>query len=86
MQRGRDPERDRLGLADREGLGHLLADDDVQRGEDQEADEERDRVQRRLAQAQRPGRAGSSRAATAGSPTQPRPSEAMVIPSWQAAR
>ena len=29
---------------------------------------------------------GSSSAATAGSPTQPRPSEAMVIPSWQAAR
>ena len=29
---------------------------------------------------------GSSSAATVGSPTQPRPSEAMVMPSWQQAR
>ncbi len=29
---------------------------------------------------------GSSRLAKAGSPTQPRPSEARVMPSWQADR
>ena len=29
---------------------------------------------------------GSSKAETVGSPTQPRPSEAMVMPSWQQAR
>ena len=29
---------------------------------------------------------GSSSAETVGSPTQPRPSEAMVMPSWQHAR
>ena len=29
---------------------------------------------------------GSSSAATVGSPTQPRPSEAIVMPSWQQAR
>ena len=29
---------------------------------------------------------GSSSADTVGSPTQPRPSEAMVMPSWQQAR
>ena len=29
---------------------------------------------------------GSSSAATAGSPTHPRPSEAMVMPSWVVAR
>ncbi len=29
---------------------------------------------------------GSRIAATVGSPTQPRPSEAMVMPSWQQAR
>ena len=29
---------------------------------------------------------GFSRAATVGSPTQPRPSDAMVMPSWQHAR
>jgi hypothetical protein len=31
-------------------------------------------------------KSGSSSEATNGSPTQPRPSEAMVMPSWQAAR
>ncbi len=31
-------------------------------------------------------RTGVSNAATVGSPTQPRPSEAMVMPSWQHAR
>ena len=45
MQRQRHPQGHRLRLADGEGLGHLLADDDVQRGEDEEADDEADRVQ-----------------------------------------
>ena len=31
-------------------------------------------------------RTGVSNAETVGSPTQPRPSEAMVMPSWQHAR
>ena len=53
VQRIGDPQRHRLGLADRQGLRHLLADHDVQRREDQEADQERGEMQRRLGHAER---------------------------------
>jgi hypothetical protein len=39
-----------FGLADGEGLGNLLADDDVQRREDEKADQERSGVQHRRRQ------------------------------------
>ena len=45
VQRPGDGQGGRLGLADGEGLRHLLAQHDVERGEQQEADRERDAVQ-----------------------------------------
>ena len=53
VQRIGDPLRHRLRLPDRQGLGHLLADHDVQRGEQQKAAEKRDEVKRRVRQPER---------------------------------
>jgi hypothetical protein len=53
VQRVRDPERHGLRVSDGEGLGHLLADDDVERREDQKADQERDQVDGLFAEAER---------------------------------
>ena len=86
VERIGDPQRHRLGLADGERLRHLLADDDVQRGEDEEADQEGGEVDAPSRACRAASSSGSRIAATVGSPTQPRPSEAMVMPSWQQAR
>ena len=52
MQGIGDPLRHRLGLTDRQRLRHLLAEHDVQRRENQEADEECGEVDRRLRHAE----------------------------------
>jgi hypothetical protein len=48
-----DPQRHGLRLADGQRLRHLLADDDMQRGEDEEADQEGGQMDRLLGQAHR---------------------------------
>ena len=53
MKRIGDPLRDRHRLADRERLRHLLADDDVKRGEYQKARHERHEVQGTFRHAER---------------------------------
>ncbi len=76
---------DGLGVDDRVDLRHLLADGDVERGGDEVG--ERDRDGDRRAVRERPRRAAArSAVAIAGSPRKPMPSEASVMPSWQADR
>ena len=75
-----------LGVEQGQRLGHQLAQDDVEDGDDDERDGRGDGVggdgrQRvRAASAKPPW----IRPASAGSPIQPSPSEARVMPSWVA--
>ena len=81
-QRRRHPRAHRLGVEQGERLGHQLAQDDVQDGDDDEGDDRRDAVRgdgRQAAGSQR--KPPSISPASAGSPIQPRPSEASVMPS-----
>ena len=59
VERIGDPQRHRLGLADGKRLRHLLAEHDVERGEDQEADEEGGEVERRRRACRAASRSGS---------------------------
>ena len=75
-------ERGAVGAGERDVLGHHLAEHDVQVDHDRHA---RPRTTPGAAGSRAPCAAwnsGSSRWATAGSPTAPRPSEQTVMPSW----
>ena len=75
-------ERGPVGAGQRDVLGDHLAQHDVQVDHDRQRDHERDRVQQRLRHVQRRASTGSTRCATAGSPTAPSTSEQTVMPSW----
>ena len=84
VQRPRAPARHPLGVDDRVDLRHLLARRDVAGGDEDVGDRDRDRAPRRRATGRRAR--GSTRSAIAGSPRKPMPSEASVMPNWQADR
>ena len=67
---------------ERDVLRDHLAEHDVQVDHDRQRDHERDRVQQAVRHVQRRASTGSTRCATAGSPTAPRTSEQTVMPSW----
>ena len=71
-----------LGVGDRQHLRHLLADADVERGDEGEGD--RHARAPTAAPWERPPKTGSSSFASEGSPRKPIPIEAIVIPTWQA--
>ena len=83
-QRGR--ERDALGALEAEELRRLLAEHDVQRRDDGEGDDEGDDVDAASRETPALASGSSSMCATVGSPIQPRPSEASVMPSCDAER
>ena len=77
--------RDALGLDDRVDLRDLLAGGDVQR-RDEHVGDARSRSATASAVREASPKSGSSRSAIAGSPRKPMPSEASVMPNWQADR
>ena len=85
LERARRAAHRGLGVGDREDLRHLLADRDVQRGGDEVGDRRARSASDTPWGTESPSRL-SIRLAIAGSPMKPMPSEAIVMPSWQADR
>jgi hypothetical protein len=83
VERQRCSKRYGLGLADRHRLGRLLAQHDMEVRDERECDREGDAVTTCGSSMPAMSSAGASSRANAGSPIQPNPSEAAVIPSWQ---
>ena len=79
-------QRRALGVHDRVDLRHLLAERDVERGGEQVGDRERDRPAATPWRDHVAERVLEQTARSAGSPRKPMPSEAIVMPSWQAER
>jgi hypothetical protein len=81
VQRHRRPQRQQLGFADGPGFGRQFTDHDVQIGNDEERGEERHAFDHFGDCTPTVSSSGSRMCANAGSPTQPRPREARVMPS-----
>jgi hypothetical protein len=86
VQRQRAPQADDFRIADRQRLRRQFADHDVQEGDHAEGEHEGHAVHHFGRGDADQGEQRLEQAANAGSPTQPRPSEASVMPSWQADR